>query len=109
MAERPDAVDIAKNARTLEWLRAELVGSAAQAMRAMARGEEDAAIDALASGVVVCYLLARRMGASYARLDNQVLARLHDSIAGGHEIEQWYGDLTQLAAHLRRQPRVPRP
>ncbi|HEX6988354.1 MAG TPA: MazG-like family protein [Bacillota bacterium] len=108
MADRSEAVDIAKNARTLEWLRAELVGSAAQAMRAMARGEEDATLDALASGVLVCYLLARRMGASYARLDNQVLARLEDGIAQGHEIEQWYGDLTQLAAHMRRR-RAPRP
>lgn len=102
MAERPDAVDIAKNAQTLEWLRAELVGSAAQVMRGMARGEEAATLDALATSVIICYLLARRMGASYARLDNQIIARLRDSIAQQHEIERWYGDLNLLVDHLRR-------
>ena len=107
MTERRDAVDIAKNARVLEWLRAELVGSAARVMRGMLRGDETATVDALADAAVVAYVLARRIGVPFASFENRMLARLRASVEAGHEVEAWYGDLSSLLAYLEQARGLP--
>lgn len=107
MPEWGDAVDIAKNARILEWLRAELVGNAGAVLRAMLNGKESATVDALAGCVIVSYLLARRIGVPFAALENQILARIRANVDARHEAEEWYGDLSALARYLQQSRGIP--
>lgn len=82
-------------------MKAELAQSAGSVPRALLRGEPDTVADALAAVVISCYLLGRRVGLDFARLDRAVLARLERSVREGHEMESWYGDLSQLRERFR--------
>lgn len=91
---------IAKNIKVVEWLKADLVNSAAALFKAMLRSSEDLMLDALASLVITCYVLGRRLGLSFSRLDLRVEAKLRQGIDEDHELEKWYGDLSTLLNYL---------
>ncbi|MCL5677065.1 MAG: MazG-like family protein [Firmicutes bacterium] len=93
-------VDIAVAARTIDWLQAELVSSAGGLLRAMAVGSDDASTEAMAALVASTYILARRIGVSFERLDQEAVRRLKGHAAEGHELERRYGDLSALAGYL---------
>jgi predicted transcriptional regulator len=89
-------VDIARNIRVIEWLKTELVEAVAALYKAMMKNSEEAIEDALASTVITVYVLARRLGISFAQLDVRVESKIRDAISDKHEVEDWYGDLTAL-------------
>lgn len=92
-------IDVARNARTVEWLKAELAGGLAGVFRAMWSGRTDAVTESLAVIVMTAYLLARRLGVSFSQLDNKLMGYLRTNIEDEHEIERWYGDLSALSEH----------
>lgn len=91
---------IAKNIKVIEWLKADLMASASSLFKAMLRGSEERLLDALASIVLTCYILGRRLGINYSRLDLRVEAKLRQSIDEDHEVEKWYGDLSHLLRYF---------
>jgi len=91
---------ITKNLRVVEWLKGDLLQSVAALFKAMARGREEALIDALAGVVVTAYVLARRLGFTFSRLDAAVESKLRRNIDQDHEVEKWYRDLSALLQHL---------
>lgn len=93
-------VDIARNIRVIEWLKAELVGTIAALFKAMVKNSEELIEDALASMVVTVYVLARRLGVSFAQLDVRVESKVRNAIKDKHEVEDWYGDMTALLKYL---------
>lgn len=93
-------VDIARNHKTIEWLKAEMTGGIAALFRAMVNGNSDRMLDSLAALVINSYLLGKRIGFQSDKIDQTVLAKLTDNIDKGHEIEKWYGDLSDLQKHL---------
>lgn len=99
MAPKPE-LDIARNIRTIEWLKAELVEWVSSLFKAMIKNSEDAILDALASIIMVCYLLGKRLGISFSRLDMKVEQTVSANINKTHEIEKWYGDFTSLQQYL---------
>ena len=93
-------LDIAVAARTIDWLQAELVGSAGAVLRAMAVQSDGAAVEALAALVASAYILGRRLGVPFERLDEEAVRRLKAHATDGHELERRYGDLSALAGYL---------
>lgn len=93
-------LDVARNIRVIEWLKAELVGTVSALFKAMAKNSGEAIEDALASAVVTVYVLARRLGISFAQLDVRVESKIRNAIRDKHEVEDWYGDLTALLRYL---------
>jgi hypothetical protein len=91
---------IAKNIKVIEWLKADLMASTASLFKAMLRGSEERLLDALASMVLTCYVLGRRLGINFSRLDLRVEAKLRQGIDDDHEVEKWYGDLSGLLKYL---------
>lgn len=87
---------IAKNIRIIEWLKADILSSMAALFKAMVKGSEERIIDALASLVISAYVLGRRLGINFSRLDLKVESKLRQSIDDNHEVERWYGDLSEL-------------
>lgn len=91
---------IAKNIKVVEWLKADLVTSISSLFKSMLRGSEELILDALASLVITCYVLGRRLGVNFSRLDLKVEAKLRQGIDENHEVERWYGDLSALLNYL---------
>lgn len=87
---------IAKNIRVIEWLKADILSSLAALFKAMVKGSEERLLDALASLLITTYVLGRRLGINFSRLDIKVESKLRQSIDENHEVERWYGDLSEL-------------
>lgn len=98
-------VDIARNIRVIEWLKAELVGTVSALFKAMVKNSEEAIEDALASMVVTVYVLARRLGVGFAQMDVRIESKIKNAIRDKHEVEDWYGDLTALSRYLNDKKR----
>lgn len=92
--------NIAKDIRVVEWLKADLLASVSALFKAMLRGSEERLIDALSGMIVTCYVIGRRMGFTFSRIDAAVEAKLRQGIGDSHEVEKWYGDLTMLLTYL---------
>ncbi|MBX5464552.1 MAG: MazG-like family protein [Clostridia bacterium] len=97
-------VDVARNARAIEWLRTELVRTVADVHKALTDGDDEALGAALAETVLVSALLARRTGLGLERLENLLLARIRANVVSAHELERWYGDMSALLARLEARP-----
>jgi len=98
-------IGIAKNIRVVEWLKADLITSLSVLYKGMLRGSEERLQDALAGLIITCYVLARRLGFSFARLELKIETRLRQSIEEDHELERWYSDLSALLGHLLEKKR----
>lgn len=96
---------IAKNIKIIDWLKADLINSVAALFKGMLRSKEDIILDALASLQITCYVLGRRLGINFNRLDLKVEAKLRKGIQEEHEVETWYGDLSGLLNYLTEKKR----
>lgn len=94
--------DILQRLRFIEALKAELVVQVGQFYHAMAASSEQAMRSALASIVISCYVLARRLGISFSGLDEAIEAKLREDIEREVEVEKMYGDLSEYKRYLRR-------
>jgi hypothetical protein len=94
--------DILRKLRFIEALKAELVIQVGQFYHAMSQNSEQAMRDALASVVISCYVLARRLGISFSGLDEAIESKLENNIQREVEVEKLYGDLSEYKRHLRR-------
>ncbi len=80
----------------IEWLKTELTAQLGGLFRAMLSARKDAVIECLAAIISCSYLLARRLGVGFRRVDARIDQRLHSSIQDDHQLETWYGDLSAL-------------
>ncbi|MHB1420377.1 MAG: MazG-like family protein [Bacillota bacterium] len=93
-------IDITKGIKAIEWLKAELVGTLGSLFKALVRGSEDLVVDSLAGLIMNVFLLGKRMGISFARIDLQVENKVQQCLEEDHQVEKWYGDLSALLNYL---------
>lgn len=93
-------IDVAKNLRVIEWLKAELVESVAALFKALMKAGDEAVSDCLATIMITTYILGKRVGISFQHVDMQIEGKLRLSINEAHEVEKWYGDLSALLVYL---------
>lgn len=93
-------VDIARNFKTIEWLKAELIGGVSALFRAMMQNSEDAIVDTLVNIIITGYLLGRRLGISFERLDAKIESKVKANMDAEHEMEKWYGDFSAFYYHI---------
>ncbi|MDD3268972.1 MAG: MazG-like family protein [Syntrophomonadaceae bacterium] len=98
-------IDITKNLKTIEWLKAELVDSVAALLKALLKTGNDMIADAVANIIIIAYLLGRRVGLNLHAIDAQIKNKLQTSIDESQEIGQWYGDLADLLNYLENKKR----
>jgi len=99
--DKPSNVHIAKNIKVLEWLKAEIIEHVSALFKGLYHGKESHIVDSLASLLIAIYVLARRVGIPFHKIDKAVIDKLHEHKAQGHEIEDWYGDLTILEQYIK--------
>ncbi|MBO8168642.1 MAG: MazG-like family protein [Thermoanaerobacteraceae bacterium] len=75
-----DKVSIARNIHIIEELKAELVDSTAGVLKALAKDDQSNVIDSLTRTIISTYLLAKKLGIDFSRLDSQVIGKLKRTI-----------------------------
>jgi len=95
------SLSVVSNAKMIEVLKSELIGEAADVLRAgLSPGGRADLKDALAGTVLLSYMLARRCGISFTEIDADIMGKVGDGIREGHMLEADYGDLTSLKKHF---------
>ncbi len=105
MASSEDNLDVTRNMRLVEWLKCEMltgVASFYQLMQRGSRSSQEALADVIANIILVAYLLARRLGMTYATVDLRIQSKIKLGITEEHEVEKWYKDLSELAGYMNR-------
>ncbi|UUZ87229.1 MazG-like family protein [Paenibacillus sp. P26] len=95
-------IDLAKRAKVIEWLKTELVDQLAHLLKGIWEGSQHKILDGLASLVACCYILGRRLGIPMRSLDEAVLDKMRRHREEGHQLEDWYGDISALEEHFRK-------
>ncbi|MFZ5945004.1 MAG: MazG-like family protein [Bacillota bacterium] len=88
--------DIAKNAKVLEELKADLIGTVGTLLRSIVRGSQESIRGCLASIIITSYIIGRRLGLKFYQIDEAVKIQLKNSAGSEHEVEKWFSDLSSL-------------
>lgn len=95
-------VDVATRAKTIEWLKTEIIDQVSRLFKAMWDGSSVRIVDSMAGLVAGVYILGRRLGISYRDLDSAVVDKLAKLKQEGHQLEDHYRDLSALEEHIRK-------
>lgn len=96
-------IDVIKNMKTIEWLKAELIGNISQLYKDMANNEDTSRenLEDLISNIILeSYLLGKRLGIDYKSIDKALKGSIRLNLVEEHKIERWYGDLSALMEHI---------
>lgn len=93
--------DVARNLQAIERLKADAAGGVAALFESMYQNDDQEIEDALAAMVVSAFALSKRLGISYAGLDEAIRRRLRTMVEQGHETEQWFGDCSELLQYMQ--------
>jgi len=99
--EEKNRIEIAKGIKVIEWLKTELITQISSLFKGMLEGKEELIMDSLASLIVTIYVIARRMGFNFHRLEEAVKEKLAENKNNNHQLEEWYGDLSSLEQHWK--------
>lgn len=102
MSNMPKDLDVAKRAKVIEWLKTEVVDNVSRLFKALWEGSTAKVGDSLASLMMSSYILGRRLGMSYRDLDDLLIEKLKKHKQEGHQLEEWYQDISTLEEHLRK-------
>jgi len=95
-------LDVATRTRMVEWLKTEVVDQTSRLFKAIWDGSVPRVVDALAGLIASSYILGRRLGIPYRDLDNAIADKLAKLKREGHQLEDQYGDLSELSEHIRK-------
>lgn len=98
----PKDLDVVKRAKVIEWLKTEVVDHVSRLFKALWEGSTTRVGDSLASLIMSSYILARRLGMSYRDMDDLLLDKLKKHKQEGHQLEDWYQDISALEEHMRK-------
>lgn len=97
-------IDIVKNMKTIEWLKAELLANIAYLHKVFVNNEDNTKEnleDAISNIILESYLLGKRLGIDYEDMDVALKDNIKVNLVKEHKIERWYGDLSQLLDHIQ--------
>lgn len=94
--------DIVRTMRLIEGLKAELIANIGDLYKALAAGGEQVGKELLATVIVNCYVLGKRLGIDFDELDEAVKYRAERCGKSSHALEERFGDFSRLARHLEQ-------
>jgi len=97
-----DNIQFAKNIKVIDWLKTEILGQTSNLFKSLQYANQHLVLDSLSSLVALSYVMSCRMGFTYKDLDQAVIQKLKDLIREGHQLEEWYGDLSKLDEYLSK-------
>jgi len=102
---RNKELDIARNLKMIDWLKAELIDAVAELFKSLLKAGNEAVCDALATIMILSYLLGQRAGVSFASIDQRVRNKLHISLEDSLGGEDWQDNLSELLVYLEKTKR----
>lgn len=104
MAFMDKEIDITRNIKLIEWLKSELLTDMANLFRVLVNGvrEEvhDSVSDTLSNVILISYLLGKRLGINYHAIEMKIHNKIKLGLVENHDVEKYYGDLSELSRHL---------
>ena len=104
MAVFDKEIDITRNIKLIEWLKGELLTDIANLFRVLVNGirEEvhETVADTISNIILISYLLGKRLGISYNAIEMKVHNKIKLGLVENHDVEKYYGDLSELSKHL---------
>ena len=98
-------IDITRNIKIIGWLKSELLTDIADLFKALVNGvrEEihESISETLSNIILISYMLGRRLGVSYNSIEMKIRSKIRLGILQEHDVEKYFGDLTELAKHLK--------
>lgn len=97
-------IDIIKNMKTIEWLKAQLLSSIGHLYTTLANGEDNTKEnleDIIANLILNSSLLGRRLGLDYKNIEYALKDNIKLNLIEEHKIEKWYGDLSELLEFIQ--------
>lgn len=97
-------IDIIKNMKTIEWLKAELLTNVALLHNSLVSGEENTKEhleDIISNIILESYVLGNRLGIDYNDVNNALIENIKLNLIEEHKIERWYGDLSLLLEFIQ--------
>lgn len=97
-------IDIIKNMKTIDWLKAELLTNVALLHSSLVSGEEhtkDHLEDIISNIILESYVLGKRLGIDYNDVNNALVENIKLNLIEEHKIERWYGDLSLLLEFIQ--------
>lgn len=101
-ANMPKELDVAKRAKVIEWLKTEVLDQVSRLFKALWEGSTSRIGDSLASLMMSSYILGRRLGIPFKDLDTLLVEKLKKHKSEGHQLEDWYQDISALEDHMRK-------
>ncbi len=96
-------IDIIKNMKTVEWLKAELLSNIAYLHKLFVNNEDvgkENLEDIISNIILDSYVLGKRIGLNYRDIDLSLKENIRLNLVKEHKIERWYGDLSQLLEYI---------
>lgn len=97
-------IDITRNIKIIEWLKSELLTDVANLFKILVNGMKEEVHEVLSETlsniILISYLLGRRLGISYNSIEMKIHNKIKLGLVENHDVEKYYGDLSELAKHL---------
>lgn len=97
-------IDITRNIRIIEWLKSEMLFDISNLFKTLVNGMKEEVhgqiSDTLSNIILIGYLLGKRLGLSYNAIELKIENKIKLGLIENHDVEKYYGDLSELAKHL---------
>lgn len=97
-------IDITRNIKLIEWLKSEILTDLANLFKILINGMKEevheSVAETLSNIILISYLLGRRLGISYNAVEMKIENKVKLGLIENHDVEKYYGDLSELAKHL---------
>lgn len=99
-------MNVSLNIQAIESVKSAILTETAELYNILANNDESelysGAISKIASVIAMEYILARRLGISFAAVDSQILDLLTVAEESGHFLETEFSDMSELHKHLKK-------
>ncbi|MCD8180404.1 MAG: MazG-like family protein [Firmicutes bacterium] len=98
-------MNISANLKAIEMIKGEIISEIANLYKTLADydeiGEYENVINEIATVIAMDYILARRLGVSFAGIDNKITELLTIGEENGNELEIEFSDMSELRKYLK--------
>lgn len=101
----PPENDIARKIYTMEWLKSRLITEVGELFEGLYKGAEEVILEALASLLMIIYLVGRRAGIDFYKLDRTVEQKARRLFQNGPKEIQNNPDLQDFIRYLEANKR----
>lgn len=98
-------MNISTNLKAIDMIKSEILSEIAKLYQTLADydeiGEYESVTNQIATVIAMNYILARRLGVTFAGIDNKISDLLSIGEENGHELEVEFSDMSELKKYLK--------